>query len=425
MKKIRGNGRGSKQTMIYNVRDRGKLPDAPGVYLFYRAGGTLLYVGRATSLRSRVTSYFQKTKRERRAVDDAVSDIARIGYVETPTVLEAILKEAALIREHQPPYNVLLKDDKSFLWIALTADEYPRVVLVRGHEFAALESEAAIRKKYPRRWGPFLSAQLVRRALDIMRRIFPWSDCVPGAPRPCFYAQIGQCAGVCTRAITPAAYKKMLRRMVLFLDGKRATLEHALQREMSSNAMARRFEDAAATRNELFALQHIQDIALIGNHDERAALPALGRIEGYDISHLSGTGMVASCVVFENGEPEKCAYRRFAIRGFTKSNDTGALAETISRRLNHTEWPLPAFYLIDGGEAQVNAVLGVLRERRVAAFVVGIAKGALRKNNRFVFDRCNTSLDRVVRLYGHVLIKVRNEAHRFAVAYQRKRREIR
>lgn len=406
------------------VTDRSTLPDSPGVYLFYERSGALLYVGRATSLRSRVASYFQNNKRERRVVDDVVPSITHIGFFETPTVLEAILKEASLIRDHQPPYNVLLKDDKSFLWICLTRDEYPRVVLVRGHELAALGSERAIREKYPRRWGPFLSAQLIRRALDIMRRIFPWSDCVPGARRPCFHAQIGQCAGVCTRAITPAAYKKILRRMTLFLDGKRTVLERTLHREMTSHARARRFEEAARTRNELFALQHIQDIALIGTHDERAQLPSLGRIEGYDVSHLSGTDMVASCVVFEHGEPKKSDYRRFAIRGFTKSHDTGALIETIERRLKHSEWPLPQIFLIDGGEAQVNAVLRALRVARVRVPVVGIAKGAQRKNNRFVFDRRDVALDRIVRLYGHVFIKVRDEAHRFAVSYQRKRRAL-
>lgn len=425
MKKILVNGMVLKLMTICNQDDRADLPDTPGVYLFYNRDAVLLYVGRATSLRSRVNSYFQNTKRERRPVDDIVPDITRIGYFETPTVLEAILKEAALIREHQPPYNVLLKDDKSFLWIALTADEYPRVVLVRGHELDAIGSERAIQKMYPRRWGPFLSAQLVRRALDIVRRIFPWSDCAPDARRPCFHAQIGQCAGVCTRAITPAAYKKILRRMTLFLDGKRAMLERTLRREMTSHARAHRFEDAARSRNKLFALQHIQDIALIGAHDERATLPAFGRIEGYDISHLSGTGMVASCVVFEQGEPKKSDYRRFAIRGFTKSHDTGALAETITRRLGHTEWPLPQIFLIDGGEAQVSAVTRVLRAARVRVPVVGIAKGAQRKNNRFVFDRRDVALDRIVRLYSHVFIKVRDEAHRFAVAYQRKKRAMR
>ena len=406
---------------------RAGLPDAPGVYLFFNSTGALMYVGRATSLKSRVASYFRAQKNgPMRAIEEVVADVVTIGYVETPTVLEAILKEADLIRHEKPPYNVLLKDDKSFLWICFSADEYPRVVLVRGKDLEGAGAAA----KYPERWGPFIGASLTRRALEILRRIFPWSDCVPGHSRPCFNAQIGRCPGVCTRAITPREYKKNLRRMALFLDGKRSTLEAQLLREMNVAARAKNFEDAAAARNQLFSLQHIQDIALIGREvDEPSpsnlAVNPFKRIEGYDISHLSGTGMVASMVVFDGGEPKKSDYRKFEIRGFTKSNDTGALRETLTRRLAHPEWPLPEIFFIDGGEGQVNAVMKVLRELKIARPVVGIAKGAARKNVRYVFDRRNVALDRAVRLYGHIFVKVRNEAHRFAITYQRKKRQMR
>lgn len=408
------------------VSDRNKLPESPGVYLFFDEAGTLMYVGKATSLRSRVASYFRAQKNgPTRAIEEVASEIAHIEYIETPTVLEALLKEADLIRHKKPPYNVLLKDDKSFLWICFTADEYPRVVLVRGKD---LEMAGAA-KMYPKRWGPFVGAKMTRSALEIMRRIFSWSDCVPGQVRPCFNAQIGRCPGVCTRAITPAAYKKILRRMALFLDGKRSTLEAQLLKEMATAARAEDFEQAAVLRNQLFALQHIQDIALIGREDDEPpanlSVNPFKRIEGYDISHLSGTGMVASMVVFEHGEPAKKEYRKFEIKGFTKSNDTGALRETLSRRLAHDEWPLPEIFFIDGGEGQVNAVMKILRELKIDRPVVGIAKGALRKNIRYVFDRRNVALDRAIRLYGHIFVKVRNEAHRFAITYQRKKRNMR
>ncbi len=234
---------------------------------------------------------------------------------------------------------------------------------------------------------------------------------------------------MCTRVISPRDYKKILRRMALFMDGRRATLEKQLLRDMQTAARGHHFEEASALRNQLFALQHIQDIALI-NRDDDAPPSALAvnpfkRIEGYDISHLSGTGMVASMVVFNHGEPDKSQYRKFEIKGFTKSNDTGALKETLNRRLNHLEWPLPEVFFIDGGEGQVNAVMKVLKERGVAIPVVGIAKGALRKNLRYVFDRRNVALDRAIRLYGHIFVKVRNEAHRFAITYQRKKRNMR
>ncbi|OGH68129.1 MAG: hypothetical protein A3C15_03410 [Candidatus Magasanikbacteria bacterium RIFCSPHIGHO2_02_FULL_50_9b] len=410
------------------VAARAKLPDNPGVYFFYDAVGSLMYVGKATSLRSRVSSYFRAgASGATRAIEEVAHEIALIGFIETPTVLEALLKEASLIRHQKPPYNVLLKDDKSFLWICFTADEYPRVVLVRGKELEDLGDRAV--GKYPQQWGPFIGAALTRRALDLLRRIFPWSDCVPGRVRPCFNAQLGRCAGVCTRAVTPREYRKILRHMVLFLDGKRTTLETQLVRDMGRAARVEDFETAAALRNELFALQHIQDVALIGRDvDEPLAglvVNPFRRIEGYDISHLSGTGMVASMVVFDGGEPEKKSYRKFEIQGFTRSNDTGALRETLMRRLRHAEWPLPDIFFIDGGEGQVNAVMKVLKENKIDRSVMGIAKGAARKNIRFVFDRRNVALDRAVRLYSHIFVKVRDEAHRFAVTYQRKKRNMR
>ncbi len=409
------------------VQNRASLPDTPGVYLFYDAAGNLMYVGKATSLKSRVASYFHTSTAFARAIEEVAADITHIEYVETPTVLEALIMEANLIRAHKPPYNVLLKDDKSFLWICFTADEYPRVVLVRGKELDDLG--ATVDKIYPQRWGPFLGAKLVRTALEMMRRIFPWSDCVPGRTRPCFNAQLGRCPGVCTRAISAPAYKIILRRMKLFLNGDRTTLEKQILRDMKIAARAEQFEEAAILRNQLFSLQHIQDIALINRDDDapprNLAVNPFKRIEGYDISHLSGTGMVASMVVFNKGEADKSEYRKFEIREFTKSNDTGALRETLTRRLKHTEWPLPEIFFIDGGEGQVNAVVKVLKEYGITIPVVGIAKGALRKNVRYVFDRRNVALDRAIRLYGHIFVKVRNEAHRFAITYQRKKRNMR
>lgn len=415
-----------KQAFRVSIEDRNKLPESPGVYLFFDVAGTLMYVGKATSLKSRVGSYFRLQKNgPTRAIEEVASEISYIEYIETPTVLEALFKEADLIRHKKPPYNILLKDDKSFLWICFTADEYPRVVLVRGKDLEIPGAE----KKYPKRWGPFVGAKMTRSALEIMRRIFSWSDCVPGQKRPCFNAQIGRCPGVCTRSITPSAYKKILKQMELFLDGKRSLLEAQLLKDMAAAARVEDFEQAALLRNQLFALQHIQDIALIGREDDELptnlSVNPFKRIEGYDISHLSGTGMVASMVVFEHGEPAKKEYRKFEIKGFTKSNDTGALRETLSRRLAHSEWPLPEIFFIDGGEGQVNTVMKILRELKIDRPVVGIAKGALRKNIRYVFDRRNTALDRAIRLYGHIFVKVRNEAHRFAITYQRKKRYIR
>lgn len=391
-----------------------------------------MYVGKATSLRSRVKSYFSFSghRAPERSIEEVVDKIAHIKTITTPTVLEAIFKEAEIIRTLQPPYNVLLKDDKSWLWVCFTADEYPRVVLVRGKDLVALgEKVGAV---YPRRWGPFTSGKLVRAALDILREFLPWSDCLPNKKRPCFNAQIGRCPGVCTRVITPMQYRQQLNKLKLFLDGRRTLLEKQVRREMDSAARTHDFETAATLRNQLFALQHVGDVALVSemarDTDKRLRSAesggVSGRIEGYDVSHLAGSGMVASMVVFVNGEPEKNSYRKFAIKNYSRSNDTGALAETLGRRFAHHEWPLPEILFVDGGEAQVAAARAVVRAQKLNIPVVGIAKGPTRKNVRWVYDRKNIALDRVVRLYPHVLVRVRDEAHRFAIGYQRSKRKI-
>lgn len=412
------------------------LPRAPGVYLFYDKHGALMYVGKATSLRARVESYFSARARgAERAIEQVIAKVDRIKHIETPTVWEAVLKEAELIRRQQPPYNVLLKDDKSFVWICFMADEYPRVVMVRGKELVELGARGD--KIYPQRWGPFTSTKLVRLGLGLLRKIFPWSDCLPNKTRPCFNAQIGLCPGVCTRALTPREYKIKLKRLADFLSGRRRQVERSLQVAMHAAARAREFEQAAELRNQLFALQHIADLALIGEvakndaanaaallpkNKNNSALPA--RIEGYDISHLAGKDAVASMVVFEAGEPNKNLYRRFALRTAPAGDDLAALTEVLSRRLAHKEWPQPEIIFVDGGEPQVNQARRVLQKLKIKIPVLGIAKGPTRKQVRFVFDRADVFLARLVRLYPHVFVRVRDEAHRFAISYQRSKRKL-
>lgn len=444
------------------------LPDAPGVYFYYDQTGKLLYVGKATSLKKRVGSYFVGNDKHPRTAE-LVSKIAEIKYQQVPTVIEALVLEANQIRTHKPPYNILGRDDKSFIYLCLTNEDFPKPVLMRGldlerigiHPFSKNLSLKA-KRQFLAVYGPYLSSRQLKMALDLVRRTIPWSTCTPPTPsysssskqgevtarttaRPCFDAQIGKCPGVCAGTIDKATYRRNIKKLMLFFEGKKDTLLRQLKREMATAARNKHYEAAATLRDRVFALEHVQDIGLLMKDEFTYDMPepapghinAFGRIEAYDIAHISGTSNVAAMVVFEGGKPNKSQYRKFRIKSFEGANDVGAMEEVLRRRLarlpasdvaNPTthnlqpktdSWPLPDLLVIDGGEGQVNRVEQVLREFKLDIPIVGIAKGFDRKQDRLVYDKSNPELRRVTSAFKEVMQKARDEAHRFAGAYHR------
>ncbi|RME55796.1 excinuclease ABC subunit UvrC [Candidatus Parcubacteria bacterium] len=382
------------------------LPQCPGVYLMRDARRRVLYVGKAVNLRRRVASYFQRTHDPR--LTAMVEKVRKVAFVATDSAVEALLLEAALIKKYQPPYNIKEKDDKSFLYIEITDEPFPRVLLVRGT--APPRGE---------RFGPFTSAHTVRNALRLLRKIFPFHTHPPRrvgkGGRPCLEYELGLCPGTCAGAVSACEYRTTIRNLKLFLLGKKDKVLRLLAREMERASKELRFEDAARIRKQIFALRHIQDAALIDRSflgEEESAPPV--RVEGYDISNISGRSAVGSMVVFRNGEPAKSEYRKFRIRTVAGANDTAMLAEVLRRRLAH-HWPLPMLILVDGGIAQVNAARRALEEAGVRVPVVGMAKGRDRKGT--------TIVGKVPAGISHaLLVRVRDEAHRFAVSYHRRLR---
>lgn len=401
-----------------------ELPDAPGVYFYYDQAGHLLYIGKATSLKRRVGSYFVKAHTDR--IGEMVAQIARIDYHETPTVIEALILEANEIQARRPKYNILGRDDKTFLYLVITDEPYPRPLLIRGHELKT-------HKKFLRVFGPYTSSRSLKMALDMIRRGIPWSTCEPGQRRPCFDAQIGKCPGVCTGKISKTDYRRVIRQLILFFEGKKLRLERELKKEMERAAKALRFEEAAILRRRLYALEHIQDIALISREDHElpftkketdGAIDLMGRIEAYDISNISGTSAVGSMVVFVEGKPAKNLYRKFKIKTVKGANDVACMEEVMRRRLKwcgsaERTWKLPELMVIDGGEPQVNRVQEVLDELGVEIPVIGIAKGFDRKQDRLVYDHENQDLQRIATRGKELFQRARDEAHRFAVKYHR------
>lgn len=420
------------------------LPDEPGVYFYFDKNGLLLYIGKATSLKRRVESYFNKAHDRR--IEQLVSEIVRIDYTQTQTVIEALVLEANEIKRLRPKYNILQRDDKSYLYLCVTNEDFPHPELIRGHElkrlginpFAKTLSPAA-RKKFLAVFGPYVSGPSLKRALALIRPMIPWSICTPDKPRPCFDAQIRKCPGVCVGAITKREYRSIMRNFVLFFEGKKPQLIRKLTHEMNAAAKNQAFERATTLRNQLFALEHIRDITLITREDEfplvskkekNGSIDLEGRIEAYDISNISGTSATGSMVVFEEGQPAKAKYRKFKIKTVVGPNDVAMMEEIMRRRLKRAQrypaaWPLPELMVIDGGKPQVNRVQQVLDEYHVNIPIVGLAKGPDRKQDVLIFDRENRELAAVVHRGKNLFQRARDEAHRFAVKYHRQLRSKR
>jgi len=402
-----------------------KLPDTPGVYLMRDAADKLLYIGKAANLRRRVASYFLRPHDAR--IEGLVARIAKIGHRNTDSALEALILESALIKKYQPPFNIREKDDKSFLYVGITKEEFPRVLLLRGRELEGESDMPPLRETF----GPFVSASSLREALRLMRRIFPWNTHAQGEVgkmrRACFDYGIGLCPGTCVGGVSRREYMKTVRNVTLFLSGEKKKIMAGLEREMKRTSKALEFEKAERIKRQIFALRHIQDTALISDESQQMAngsgqMAKPKRVEGYDISNISGTDPVGSMVVFVGGEPAKSEYRKFIIRTVAGSNDVGMLREVFERRFGHAPsergWSYPDLILVDGGRGQVNAARKVLAAKKIAIPVLGIAKGPERKRNDIVGERPEWASQ-------NALERVRDEAHRFAVTFHKKRRSVR
>ena len=399
------------------VIQNGSLPSEPGVYLMKDATGTILYVGKAVSLKRRVEQHFSRPHNA--LIQEMTPQVRAIDYIVRSTALEALILEANLIKYYWPKYNTALKDNKSFLYLVFTKEIFPKPLLIRGNELKEATAYKAV-------FGPFTSPRSLRAALDLLRKPFPWTTCEPHQKKPCFYVHLGLCPGVCIDQASPKAYQKVIRDLILFFQGKKDVLIRSLRKEMLLAAKEKRFEEAAVLRNRLFALEHIKDIAILKREDEEvdvireadAPIRFLGRIEGYDISHVSGTATVASMVVFEGGQPAKSEYRKFRIRSVQEANDVGSLRETIMRRFRN-DWKRPDVLLIDGGLPQVHAVEQVLHELNIQIPVIGMAKGPERKRTDLICSSRHEAVCEAAEAYHKLLTDVRDEAHRFAITYHR------
>ncbi len=381
-----------------------KLPDTPGVYIFKNDKEKVIYVGKAANLKRRVGSYFSGKAAGKPAI--IYKETKRVEFEKTGTVIEALIIEANLIKKFSPKYNVKEKDDRSFLYLVITKDDYPRVLLQRGR---------GLNKKNVRSvFGPFIFSSEIRSALRIVRKIFPFSTHtkkeIEGG-RPCFYRQINLCPGTCAGEIGKKKYLKEVRNIELFFKGKKKKIVSNLKKEMKRESENMEYEKAGEIKRKINLLSHIQDIAVLKKEEKEEKV----RIEGYDVSNISGSLAAGAMVVFEGNFPRKKEYRKFKIRSIKKPDDIKMLKEVAERRLKN-DWKLPHLILVDGGKGQVSAVEDALKKEGLDIPVVGIAKGKNRKKEEVV-GRIPSGIKK------ETLVKVRDEAHRFAVAYHKNLRK--
>ncbi len=407
--------------------DRTQIPHKPGVYIYKDLAGKILYVGKAIDLYHRVASYFRGIP----ADSKTAALVERIVSLETIIVeseLEALVLEANLIKKYLPPYNIRLTDDKDYLYIKVTNEEYPRIITAR-------KSELSGAKDY---FGPFPSSRTVRETLKKLRRIFPWCT-NPYGRRPCFHYHLNQCPGPCAGKIGPKEYNKIINLFRKFMDGRKTELVKSITSQMQEYAEKQQYEGAQALKKILTGLEYLTQsnrahvylenpnfvedlnkLAVAQLQKDLRLIEPPERIECYDISNISGKQAVGSLVVLTSGDLDKKWYRKFKIHMKNKPNDVGMMAEMLQRRLKHNEWPKPDLILVDGGKGQVSAVC-----REVEAVGWNVPVFGLAKKMEWLYS-ANTEVVKLSRssLSLRLLQKIRDEAHRFAIGYHRKLRNI-
>lgn len=359
------------------------LPKQPGVYFHKDAKNEIIYVGKAAVLRNRVRQYFQTSRNRDPKTEALVAEIVDTDWMVVESEVEALFLEAEMIRRYMPRYNILLRDDKSMSYIRIDYDsDYPTVSVTRR----PLDDGA-------RYFGPYLSAYTVKRALRVLRKIFPFAvKKNEGNKRVTLYYHLGLDPGLEQGKTSLEDYRACLRKLMSVIEGKRTKILKELEKEMKVYAKAQNFEMAAKVRNQLFLLQNLGKQVIFSDKEfmdisKDHALTELVdllrmpkypyRIEGYDISHMQGTDVVASMVVFTNGVSNKGEYRKFKTKK-DQNNDFYNMNETIRRRFsekNIKAWGKPDLVLIDGGKGQLDAAIKARDEMGYAQIpFVGLAK---------------------------------------------------
>jgi excinuclease ABC subunit C len=406
------------------------LPTAPGVYIFEDREGSVIYVGKANNLRERVRSYFRDNSLFPKT-SALVSQIEKVKFIKVLSEIESLLLEANLIQNHKPKYNVRFMDGKAYPFIKITVKEkYPAVIYSRH-----------ITDKKSLYFGPYPNIGTVRQILKTVRRIFPYKSSKSHPKKACLYYHLGLCP--CPEVFGDGSYKKNIRHIANFLRGNTKKVVKDLEKEKEEFVKKEEFEKAGLVQKKINAIyeitnpinrpyyyeinpnlssdireKEVQDLKeVLAKQNIELSIPR--RIECFDISNIGGKFATGSMVVFINGEKYTTGYRRFRVRVKTpKANDYLMMEEVLRRRLTHKEWDFPDLLIVDGGKGQVSTASKVLKDSGVNIPVIGLAKRLetiiTPEFNQINLQRRSPALQ--------LIMRVRDEAHRFAVTYHRKLR---
>lgn len=427
--------------MIYSRTDYNSLPTRAGVYRFLDKDGAVLYVGKANDLKSRVSSYFVNSSVLYGKTKVLVSHIDRIKITIVESELEALLLEAFYIKQFKPKYNIRLMDNKSYIRIRITIkDPYPKVLLARRED-----------DKNSVYFGPYPSAQSVRLVLKTIRKIFPFQSVMNHPKRICLYNHLGlcPCPPINDSPELKREYRKNIRGIIRMLEGESQKIMKELEKARDKASASEDFESALQLQKRINALslittpfhrpfeydvnpnlrsdirqQELDELRdILNNHGFN--LTSLERIECYDMSNIQGTNAVGSMVVLTHGEIDKSQYRRFKIkREWDKRkvkdlpNDFAMMKEVIQRRMKHVEWHMPNLLVVDGGKGQVSSAREILGD---SIPLIGLAK----REETIVIPKVEgfeeVSVPKDTKAL-QLIMRIRDEAHRFAITYHRKLR---
>lgn len=392
-----------------------------------------MYVGKAKNLKNRVSSYFQNSTQLGEKTKQLVSKVKKIRIIKTQSELESFLLEADLIKQHKPFFNIRFIDDKSYPLIRITAKEkYPAILLSRNED----DKKSIYFGRYP-------SSSSVRSVLKTIRRIFPYQSVLNHPKKKCLYNHLDLCP--CPPLLTSSdilEYKKSIRHIAQFLKGDTKKVIKQLEKDRNEYSKSDEFEKAAKIQRKIAAIEYVTspsykpfDYEVNPNLEEDIRkkemdslievlrkngvnIENVNRIECYDISNISGRLATGSMVVFENGAKNTSEYRRFKIKKTKGPNDFAMIQEVLMRRFSKIGWSIPELIIIDGGKGQVSTASKTLNDMNIDIPVIGLAK---RLETIITSNLKEILLPR--RSDGLKLVmKIRDEAHRFAITYHRKLR---
>ncbi len=461
--------------MVVDIKDYA-IPETAGVYIFKDEDGKILYVGKSSNLKERIKTYFQQPNKMEPRIACMVRKVADIEYITCNNELEATFKEASLIRDLQPQYNIALKDNKSFpLLVIVKSDDFPYVTIKRETDFQKIkirksryskvittlppsdaESESGNTIEY---FGPLKSSKIIKNSIQLIQSIFKFRTCSLSIFekdknrkyfKPCLLYYIKMCSAPCANKISKDEYNEDINQLRKFLNGENSSLIKDLETKMKLYAKNQEYEKAANLRDKIYALKTISesertlyyhtntfDIAKLNpakslqDLKEKFKLPKIPKIiDGVDISNIKGQYATGSIVRFKNGYPDKSGYRRYKIKTVEGTNDIAMMKEVIIRRftrLINEEDELPDILLLDGGIGHFNEVEKVFEELKVEVFLIALAK--YEKDHIYIKlktqDPKSPQVNKTVKSqkldpkesYTQLLTFIRDEAHRFAKTY--------